>query len=255
MDGGRGARFNGWRIDSRGELISIFYFHTGNWTDDVFCLQTHGDSPSSSAPDRPRGGSNPRRYGACQETHVLHYLERILCAHLHALDEAALVKVAIETKLFPALVSFLDERGDSLAPDDLRAGLSACSGVIATESYASHRRHIVGGVVQKHPETSRDDAGAGESSSMNSQIISQMTADTDARIVRIGNRLARPLFTNVDPVRRRGVRALLDECARLERILRTGAPTGIQSRENQSGDCTNNNPVSLFYFISVYGQL
>ena len=90
---------------------------------------------------------------------------------------------------------------------------------------------------------------------MNSQIISQMTADTDARIVRIGNRLARPLFTNVDPVRRRGVRALLDECARLERILRTGAPTGIQSRENQSGDCTNNNPVSLFYFISVYGQL
>ena len=30
VDGGRGARFNGWRIDSRGELISIFYFHTGN---------------------------------------------------------------------------------------------------------------------------------------------------------------------------------------------------------------------------------
>ena len=143
-----------------------------------------------------------------------------------------------------------DERGDSLEPDDLRAGLCACSGVIATESFASHRRHIVGGVVQKHPETSRDDAGAGDSSSMNSQIISQMTADTDARIVRIGNRLARPLFSNVDPVRRRGVRALLDECARLERISKiTGVPTGIQSRENQSGDCTNNNPVSLFYFI------
>ena len=35
----------------------------------------------------------------------------------------------------------------------------ACSGVIATESYASHRRHIVGGVaVQKHPETSGDDS-------------------------------------------------------------------------------------------------
>ena len=165
------------------------------------------------------------------------------------------MKVAVETKLFPALVSFLDERGDSLAPDDLRAGLLACSGVIATESYASHRRHIVGGVVHKHPETSGDDAGAGESSSMNSQIISQMTADTDARIVRIGNRLARPLFTNLDPVRRRGVRAFLDECARLERILRTGAPTGIQSRENQSGDCTNNNPVSLFYFFPVSGQL
>ena len=50
-----------------------------------------------------------------------------------------------------------DERGDSLEPDDLRAGLCACSGVIATESYASHRRHIVGGVaVQKHPETSGD---------------------------------------------------------------------------------------------------
>ena len=30
VDGGRGTRFNGWRIDSRGELISIFYFHTGN---------------------------------------------------------------------------------------------------------------------------------------------------------------------------------------------------------------------------------
>jgi len=150
-----------------------------------------------------------------------------------------------------------DERGDSLEPDDLRAGLLACSGVIATESYASHRRHIVGGVaVQKHPETSGEFNG--ESSSMNSQIISQMTADTDARIVRIGNRLARPLFTNVDPVRRRGVRALLDECARLERISRTGVPTGIQSRENQSGDCSNNNnnpPVSLFYFICVYGQL
>ena len=150
-----------------------------------------------------------------------------------------------------------DERGDSLEPDDLRAGLCACSGVIATESFASHRRHIVGGVaVQKRPETSGDDAGE-SSLTMNSRMMinSQMAADTDARIVRIGNRLARPLFTNVDPVRRRGVRALLDECARLERILRTGAPTGIQSRENQSGDCTNNNPVSLFYFISVYGQL
>ena len=47
----------------------------------------------------------------------------------------------------------------------------------------------------------------------------ELAADTDARIVRIGNRLARPLFSNVDPVRRRGVRALLDECARLERIF------------------------------------
>ena len=145
-----------------------------------------------------------------------------------------------------------DERGDSLEPDDLRAGLCACSGVIATESYASHRRHIVGGVaVQKHPETSGDDTG--ESSFTNSRMgiqSEELAADTDARIVRIGNRLARPLFSNVDPVRRRGVRALLDECARLERISRTGVPTGIQSRENQSGDCSNNNnPVSLFYFI------
>jgi len=151
-----------------------------------------------------------------------------------------------------------DERGDSLESDDLRAGLCACSGVIATESYASHRRHIVGGVaVQKHPETSGDD-GAGESSFTNSRMgiqSEELAADTDARIVRIGNRLARPLFSNVDPVRRRGVRALLDECARLERISRTGAPTGIQSRENQSGDCTNNNPVSLFYFFPVSGQL
>ena len=150
-----------------------------------------------------------------------------------------------------------DERGDSLEPDDLRAGLLACSGVIATESYASHRRHIVGGVaVQKHPETSGDDGG--ESSFTNSRMgiqSEELAADTDARIVRIGNRLARPLFTNVDPVRRRGVRALLDECARLERISKiTGSPTGIQSRENQSGDCTNNNPVSLFYFF-VSGQL
>ena len=101
MDGGRGTRFNGWRIDSRGELISIFYFHTGNWNDDVFCLQTQGGLQTAT------GDLNPRRYGACQEIHVLHYLERILCAHLHALDEAALVKVAAETKLFPALVSFL----------------------------------------------------------------------------------------------------------------------------------------------------
>ena len=151
-----------------------------------------------------------------------------------------------------------DERGDSLEPDDLRAGLCACSGVIATESYASHRRHIVGGVVdiQKHPETSGEFNG--ESNFTNSRMgiqSEELAADTDARIVRIGNRLARPLFTNVDPVRRRGVRALLDECARLERILRTGAPTGIQSRENQSGDCTNNNPVSLFYFFPVSGQL
>ena len=97
MDGGRGTRFNG----RRGELIFIFYFHTGNWTDDVFCLQTRGGLQTAT------GDLNPRRYGACQETHVLHYLERILCAHLHALDEAALVKVAVETKLFPALVSFL----------------------------------------------------------------------------------------------------------------------------------------------------
>jgi hypothetical protein len=67
----------------------------------VFCLQTRGGLQTAT------GDSNPRRYGACQETHVLHYLERILCAHLHALDEAALVKVAVETKLFPALVSFL----------------------------------------------------------------------------------------------------------------------------------------------------
>jgi hypothetical protein len=146
-----------------------------------------------------------------------------------------------------------DERGDSLEPDDLRAGLCACSGVIATESYASHRRHIVGGVVdiQKHPETSGEFNG--ESNFTNSRMgiqSEELAADTDARIVRIGNRLARPLFTNVDPVRRRGVRALLDECARLERISRTGVPTGIQSRENQSGDCSNNNnPVSLFYFI------
>ena len=151
-----------------------------------------------------------------------------------------------------------DERGDSLEPDDLRAGLLACSGVIATESYASHRRHIVGGVVdiQKHPETSGEFNG--ESNFTNSRMgiqSEELAADTDARIVRIGNRLARPLFTNVDPVRRRGVRALLDECARLERISRTGAPTGIQSRENQSGDCTNNNPVSLFYFFPVSGQL
>ena len=153
-----------------------------------------------------------------------------------------------------------DERGDSLEPDDLRAGLCACSGVIATESYASHRRHIVGGVaVQKHLETSGDD-GAGESSFTNSRMgiqSEELANDTDARIVRIGNRLARPLFSNVDPVRRRGVRALLDECARLERISRTGVPTGIQSRENRSGDyCSNdNNAVSLFYFICVYGQL
>jgi hypothetical protein len=157
-----------------------------------------------------------------------------------------------------------DERGDSLEPDDLRAGLCACSGVIATESFASHRRHIVGGVaVQKHPETSGDDDGAGESNFTNSRMgiqSEELAADTDARIVRIGNRLARPLFSNVDPVRRRGVRALLDECARLERISKiTGVPTGIQSRENQSGDCSNSNnhPVSLFYFyfICVYGQL
>ena len=255
VDGGRGTRFNGRRIDSNGELISTFYVHAGNWTDDdVFCLQTRGGLQTAT------GDSNPRRYGACQETHVLHYLERILCAHLHALDEAALVKVAVETKLFPALVSFLDERGDSLESDDLRAGLLACSGVIATESYASHRRHIVGGVaVQKHPETSGDDGG--ESSFTNSRMgiqSEELAADTDARIVRIGNRLARPLFTNVDPVRRRGVRALLDECARLERISKiTGSPTGIQSRENQSGDCTNNNPVSLrvILFFSVSGQL
>ena len=145
-----------------------------------------------------------------------------------------------------------DERGDSLEPDDLRAGLCACSGVIATESYASHRRHIVGGVaVQKHLETSGDDGR--ESSFTNSRMgiqSEELAADTDARIVRIGNRLARPLFMHVDPVRRRGVRALLDECARLERISRTGVPTGIQSRENRSGDCSNNNnPVSLFYFI------
>ena len=152
-----------------------------------------------------------------------------------------------------------DERGDSLESDDLRAGLCACSGVIATESFASHRRHIVGGVaVQKHPETSGDDGG--ESSLTNSRMgiqSEELAADTDARIVRIGNRLARPLFSNVDPVRRRGVRALLDECARLERISRTGVPTGIQSRENRSGDyCSNdNNAVSLFYFICVYGQL
>ena len=147
-----------------------------------------------------------------------------------------------------------DERGDSLEPDDLRAGLCACSGVIATESYASHRRHIVGGAVdiQKHPETSGEFNG--ESNFTNSRMgiqSEELAADTDARIVRIGNRLARPLFSNVDPVRRRGVRALLDECARLERISKiTGVPTGIQSRENRSGDCSNNNnPVSLFYFI------
>ena len=87
------------------QMVSYFYFtfyvHAGNWTDDVFCLQTRGGLQTAT------GDLNPRRYGACQETHVLHYLERILCAHLHALDEAALVKVAIETKLFPALVSFL----------------------------------------------------------------------------------------------------------------------------------------------------
>jgi hypothetical protein len=82
-------------------LVIFGNLRMGNWTDDVFCLQTRGGLQTAT------GDSNPRRYGACQETHVLHYLERILCAHLHALDEAALVKVAVETKLFPALVSFL----------------------------------------------------------------------------------------------------------------------------------------------------
>ena len=155
-----------------------------------------------------------------------------------------------------------DERGDSLEPDDLRAGLLACSGVIATESYASHRRHIVGGVaVQKHPETSGEFNG--ESSFTNSRMgiqSEELAADTDARIVRIGNRLARPLFSNVDPVRRRGVRALLDECARLERIskiervfLRVFSrgridPVIVQMNQ-QPGEFI------LFYFICVYGQL
>ena len=104
MDAGRGARFNGWRIDSNGELIFILLFMSTRaigLTACFICLQTRGGLQTAT------GDSNPRRYGACQETHVLHYLERIFCTHLHALDEAALVKVAAETKLFPALVSFL----------------------------------------------------------------------------------------------------------------------------------------------------
>ena len=107
VDGGRGTRFNGRRIDSNGEFLAIlpsyFLFPHGQLVLTTSCFVYRLDGGLQTA----TGDSNPRRYGACQETHVLHYLERILCAHLHALDEAALVKVAAETKLFPALVSFL----------------------------------------------------------------------------------------------------------------------------------------------------
>ena len=92
--------------------------------------------------------SNPRAsYGACQETHVLHYLERLFCTHVDALHESALANVVARCRLFQSLCAFLDERGDSIPPEDRRAGLYALSGIIATESFASHRRLIVGGVV------------------------------------------------------------------------------------------------------------
>ena len=94
---------------------------------------------------RADGFEPARAYGACQETHVLHYLERLFCTHVDALDESALASVAAECGLFQSLCAFLDERGASLVAEDRRAGLYALSGIIATESFASHRRFIVGG--------------------------------------------------------------------------------------------------------------
>ena len=77
--------------------------------------------------------SNPRAsYGACQETHVLHYLERLFCTHVDALHESALANVVARCGLFQSLCAFLDERGASIPPEDRRAGLYALSGIIAT---------------------------------------------------------------------------------------------------------------------------
>lgn len=130
------------------------------WQDAMWMADEAAEASSSSGGGEGEGGvgegdgkdrsgarmdSNPRAYGACQETHVLHYLERLFCTHVDALDESALASVAAECGLFQSLCAFLDERGASLVAEDRRAGLYALSGIIATESFASHRRLIVGG--------------------------------------------------------------------------------------------------------------
>ena len=184
--------------------------------------------------------SNPRAsYGACQETHVLHYLERLFCTHVDALHESALANVVARCGLFQSLCAFLDERGNSLRLEDRRAGLYALSGIIATESFASHRRLIVGGVVGnasigmgKSGESggdaaSRESGAVGDGSFVgrNGSTVGRNGSDdeiaaVDARIVRISARLVEPNWgfdTDVDPAERRGVVALLDEARRLRR--------------------------------------
>ena len=210
--------------------------------------------------------SNPRAsYGACQETHVLHYLERLFCTHVDALDESALANVAARCRLFPSLVAFLDERGASLRLDDRRAGLYALSGIIAGESFASHRRFIVGGagdggsvtvgdasptrVSGESPGVSSGELGAvadplvGSAVGRNGSFVGRNgssraatddeIAAVDARIIRISARLVEPNWggKDVDPAERRGVVALLDEARRLRRNAEVGGsiPRGAAS--------------------------
>ena len=204
-----------------------------------------GDGKKDGAPGARE--SNPRAsYGACQETHVLHDLERLVCTHVDALHESALANVVARCRLFQSLCAFLDERGDSIPPEDRRAGLYALSGIIATESFASHRRLVVGGVVGdgavtvgnasigmgKSGESGGDAAlresgavGDGSFVGRNGSTVGRNGSDdeiaaVDARIVRISARLVEPNWgfdTDVDPAERRGVVALLDEARRLRR--------------------------------------
>lgn len=219
-----------------------------------------------------RKDSNPRAYGACQETHVLHYLERLFCTHVDALDESALASVAAECGLFQSLCAFMDERGASLGAEDRRAGLYALSGIIATESFASHRRLIVGGAAGDGAVTvgnaspmsgggeSGDGDAPGESAAVadrfagsiiarNGSIIARNgssrsatddeIAAVDARIVRISARLVEPDWggKDVDPAERRGVVALLDEARRLRRNGEVGGsnPRGAASDRARAG--------------------
>ena len=229
---------------------------------EAFASGDEDNGKDGTAPE----GSNPRRfYGACQETHVLHYLERLFCTHVDALDESALANVAARCRLFPSLVAFLDERGASLRLEDRRAGLYALSGIIAGESFASHRRLIVGGagdggsvtvgdasptrVSGESPGVSSGESGAvadplvGSAVGRNGSFVGRNgssraatddeIAAVDARIVRISARLVEPNWggKDVDPAERRGVVALLDEARRLRRNAEVGGsiPRGAAS--------------------------
>mmetsp|Transcript_21460 Transcript_21460/g.53252 ORF Transcript_21460/g.53252 Transcript_21460/m.53252 type:complete len:504 (-) Transcript_21460:511-2022(-) len=161
---------------------------------------------AAAAPSGGGGGGGGIASGDAdkyQETQVLYYCHSVFAKHLGALNEDQVMGYVRDEGVFARLAAVLDKHGAALVPEALDHGLLALSGMCGTEFFSIH--------------------GAKE------MVLADDKYSTHASLKSIkDNHLGR--YLAMDPAERKGVQALLDTIAQLERVAaRPARPARPQS--------------------------